>query len=164
METTGGIRPGEPRVGALSDKARSDRQIGHLLWVVSKPKKEEGMISMSKGRSVQGGKRSRHRDPFMRRMNCQSLDLDNHFLTWTPFRHMMDFPELRNDDSRKHFIIRQYCEYSTILCDPVDQESWKHGYSSPRSLVVETRHLVSLQLRAYASPNGVPYHAVKTQY
>ena len=116
VEMTGRIRPGEPSVGALSDKARSDRQIGHLLWVVSKPKKEEGMFSMSKGRSVQGGKRSRHRDPFMRRMNCQSLDLDNHFLTWTPFRHMVDFPELRNDDSRKHFIIRHNIVNTRLSC------------------------------------------------
>ena len=57
-EMTAHIRPGEPSVGALSGKARSNRQISHLLWVVSVPKKEEGLFSMSRGRSVQGGKRS----------------------------------------------------------------------------------------------------------
>ena len=43
-EMTVHIRPGEPSMGALSGKARSNRQISHLLWVVSVPKIGRGIV------------------------------------------------------------------------------------------------------------------------
>ena len=114
------------------------------------------VVFMSRGRSAQGGHRSRSkpRDPLYAEVEL-TLDLDNDLL---PFRHIMVIPESRNDTRNISYFdiydtLPELQQHSCTLWDQVDESSIKNSGSvalalpvtpqrdSPPSYTLALRHI-----------------------